>query len=44
MVHPAFDYIPPELVFLVVTNGSAAPPAHVRRAVAEYYDAGDAEL
>lgn len=41
---PYFDYIPPELVNLFVTNSAGHPPSYIYRLLSEQYHAEDHEL
>jgi len=42
--NPAYDYIPPELVSLFVTNFGGHNPAYIYRLLAEYYHSDDYSL
>ncbi|CAI5458995.1 unnamed protein product [Closterium sp. Yama58-4] len=44
VVNPAFDYIPPELVTLLVTDTGGHNPSYIYRLVAEYYSPHDHNL
>lgn len=39
--NPAFDYIPPELVSLFITNQGGHNPSYIYRLLSEYYNAED---
>jgi translation initiation factor eIF-2B subunit beta len=39
--HPAFDYVPPDLVSLYVTNDGNQLPSYVFRQLSEYYHPQD---
>ena len=39
--NPAFDYVPPELVSLLITNIGGNHPSYIYRLLAEYYHPGD---
>ncbi len=41
IVNPAYDYIPPELVDLYITNIGGHQPSYIYRLVAEYYHTQD---
>ena len=41
MVNPAYDYVPPELVSLLITNIGGNHPSYIYRLLAEYYHPGD---
>ena len=43
-VNPQFDYVPPKLVDLLVTNLYGLQPSYVYRLLAEYYDSEDYDL
>lgn len=42
--NPAWDYTPPELVSLYITNGGAYSPTYIYRLLAEYYHPEDMDL
>jgi len=42
--NPAFDYIPPELVSLLITNLGGNNPSYIYRLLADYYNPEDYEL
>ncbi|KAL9645129.1 hypothetical protein ABK040_001960 [Willaertia magna] len=42
--NPAFDYVPPELVDLFITNVGTHSPSYIYRLLAEYYDRRDYDL
>eukprot|EP01101_Sappina_pedata_P012406 TRINITY_DN8521_c0_g1_i1.p1 TRINITY_DN8521_c0_g1~~TRINITY_DN8521_c0_g1_i1.p1 ORF type:complete len:365 (-),score=128.66 TRINITY_DN8521_c0_g1_i1:7-1101(-) len=44
VIDPAYDYIPPELVSLFITNFGAHSPSYVYRLLAEYYHPDDYSL
>ncbi|GJP37145.1 hypothetical protein CLOM_g21585 [Closterium sp. NIES-68] len=44
VVNPSFDYIPPELVTLLVTDTGGHNPSYIYRLVAEYYSPHDHNL
>ena len=44
MLNPAYDYVPPELVSLYVTNMGAHQPSYIYRLLAEYYAPEDYQL
>ena len=44
VVNPQFDYVPPKLVDLLVTNQHGLQPSYVYRLLAEFYDAEDYDL
>ena len=44
VVNPQFDYVPPKLVDLLVTNLYGLQPSYVYRLLVEYYDTEDYEL
>lgn len=44
VVNPQFDYVPPKLVDLLVTNLYGLQPSYVYRLLAEYYDSEDYDL
>ena len=44
MVNPAYDYVPPELVSLLITNIGANHPSYIYRLLAEYYHQEDHTL
>lgn len=39
--HPAFDYVPPDLISLYVTNDGNQLPSYVFRQLSEYYHPQD---
>ena len=41
IINPAFDYVPPELVDLYVTNTGGHQPSYIYRLLAEYYHPDD---
>eukprot|EP00941_MAST-03F_sp_MAST-3F-sp1_P001245 g1245.t1 len=41
VAHPAFDYVPPDLVSLFITNQQGAQPSYVYRLVSECYNNSD---
>ncbi|EFC40843.1 predicted protein [Naegleria gruberi] len=41
VVNPAFDYVPPELVDLFITNVGSHSPSYVYALLAQYYDVRD---
>lgn len=41
MLNPAYDYIPPNLVDLYITNMGGLQPSYVYRLLAEYYHRDD---
>lgn len=42
--NPAFDYVPPELISLFVTDTGGYTPSYVYRLLAEYYSKEDYNL
>jgi translation initiation factor eIF-2B subunit beta len=44
IVNPAFEYIPPELVDLLITNTGGHQPSYVYRLLDEYYNHEDYEV
>jgi len=44
VVNPQFDYVPPKLVDLLVTNLYGLQPSYVYRLLVEYYDPKDYDL
>ncbi len=42
--NPAFDYVPPELVALLITNIGANHASYIYRLLAEYYHQDDHDL
>jgi len=42
--NPAFDYVPPELVSLFITNSGGHSPSYIYRQLAEYYHPADYSL
>lgn len=42
--NPGYDYVPPELVTLFITNDRSHSPSYIYRLLAEYYNAEDYEL
>ena len=44
MIYPAFDYLPPDLVDLYVTNDGSQLPSYVFRQLSEYYHPKDYAL
>ena len=43
-INPLFEYIPPELVTLFISNMSGYAPSYVYRHISEYYHPDDYEL
>jgi translation initiation factor eIF-2B subunit beta len=43
-VNPSFDYVPPELIALFITNGGTHNPTYIYRLLAEYYNSQDYNL
>lgn len=43
-VNPFFDYVPPNLVNLFVTNAGGHPPSYIYRLLTELYDHEDYKL
>ncbi|XP_043714281.1 translation initiation factor eIF-2B subunit beta [Telopea speciosissima] len=41
VVNPAFDYVPPNLVSLFITDTGGHPPSYMYRLIADYYSADD---
>ncbi|CAM9351760.1 unnamed protein product, partial [Phaeothamnion confervicola] len=41
VVNPAYDYVPPDLVDLYITNGGRYQPSYIYRLLAEYYHRDD---
>ena len=39
--NPAYDYVPPELVSLLITNSGPSHPSYIYRLLAEYYHQED---
>jgi translation initiation factor eIF-2B subunit beta len=44
VLNPAFDYVPPELVTLFITNSRGLQPSYVYRILAEYFSPEDYAL
>lgn len=44
VANPAFDYVPPDLVSLLITNIGAYHPSYVYRLLQEYYHPDDHQL
>lgn len=44
VVNPAYDYVPPELVDLFVTDVGGAQPSYIYRLLAENYSREDYDL
>lgn len=44
VMNPGFDYIPPDLVTLLITNFGGHSPTYIYRLLAEYYNPEDYEL
>ncbi|EOD38837.1 hypothetical protein EMIHUDRAFT_77802 [Emiliania huxleyi CCMP1516] len=44
VVNPAYDYVPPELVSLLITNIGANHPSYIYRLLQEYYHPDDHDL
>jgi translation initiation factor eIF-2B subunit beta len=44
VVNPAFDYIPPDLVDLFITNFGGHQPSYIYRLLAEYHSPQDYKL
>lgn len=44
VLNPAYDYVPPELVDLYITNTGGHQTSYVYRLLGEYYDARDSTL
>ncbi|TMW65747.1 hypothetical protein Poli38472_008389 [Pythium oligandrum] len=44
VLNPAYDYVPPELVSLYITNTGAHQPSYIYRLLAEYYSPQDYQL
>lgn len=42
--NPAYDYVPPELVSLLITNQGPSHPSYIYRLIAEYYHQEDSVL
>ena len=42
--NPAFDYVPPELVSLLITNSGPSHASYIYRLLAEYYHQEDYDL
>ncbi len=42
--NPAFDYVPPELVAMFITNDRTHNPTYIYRLLAEYYNSADYSL
>ena len=43
-VNPTYDYVPPELISLLLTNIGGNHPSYVYRLVQEYYHPDDSKL
>lgn len=41
VINPAYDYIPPELISLFVTDVGACTPSYIYRLLTEYYSRQD---
>lgn len=41
VINPAYDYIPPELISLFVTDIGACTPSYIYRLLTEYYSRQD---
>ncbi|KAH9750293.1 translation initiation factor eif-2b subunit beta [Citrus sinensis] len=41
VVNPAFDYVPPKLVSLFITDAGGHNPSYMYRLIADYYSADD---
>jgi translation initiation factor 2B subunit (eIF-2B alpha/beta/delta family) len=44
VLNPGYDYVPPELVDLFVTDRESHNPTYLYRLLAEYYNPDDTEL
>ncbi|KAG2375255.1 hypothetical protein C9374_009878 [Naegleria lovaniensis] len=44
ILNPAFDYVPPELIDLFITNVGTHSPSYIYRLLTEYYDRRDYNL
>lgn len=44
VVNPAFDYIPPDLISLYLTNMGGHNPSYIYRLLSEYYHPDDLDL
>jgi translation initiation factor eIF-2B subunit beta len=44
VLNPTADYIPPELVSLLITNAGGHNPSYIYRLLAEYYSTQDRQL
>lgn len=44
VINPAFDYVPPELISLMISNMGANAPSYVYRFLSELYHANDYDL
>ncbi|THG16036.1 hypothetical protein TEA_028935 [Camellia sinensis var. sinensis] len=44
IVNPAFDYVPPELISLFITDIGGHNPSYIHRLIADYYSADDLVL
>ncbi|CEG38866.1 translation initiation factor eif-2b beta subunit [Plasmopara halstedii] len=44
VLNPAYDYVPPECVMLLITNTGAHQPSYIYRLLAEYYSPQDYQL
>jgi len=44
VMNPGFDYVPPDLVTLFITNFGGHSPSYIYRLLSEYYNAEDYEL
>ena len=43
-IYPLFDYVPPELINLIISNIGGNAPSYVYRLLSEYYHEDDYEL
>lgn len=44
VINPMYDYCPPELISLFITNAGGHPPSYVYRLLGELYDQEDYKL
>lgn len=44
VANPAYDYVPPHLISLFITDSGGHAPSYVYRLLAEYYNADDNAL
>lgn len=44
VLNPGFDYVPPDLITLFITNFGGHSPSYIYRLLSEYYNAEDYEL